>query len=410
MSTPTLPLPVADYAPHADGPLAGVRVLDLSRLVSGNMLTHQLADFGAEVIKVERPGVGDDLRNWRTDGVEVHFKHYCRNKKSITLDLRQSRGRELLLDLVATAQVLVENFRPGTLEQWGLGPDELHARNPALIVTRISGWGQTGSKAGDPGYGSLIEARSGFAAMNGFGDRPPVLPPLALADMVAGLQGAFAVMVALRAIETNGGPGQIIDLSLFEPLHSILGPNAAIYQLTGREPQRTGNRSQTTAPRNAYRTKDGKFVALSASMQSMAERLFRAIGRPELIDDPRFRTNADRVANNDELDPIVAAFMARHTQAELVAFFTERAVTVGPVYSVADIVEDSYVHERGVLANFPDEEMAAMPMPVPAVRLSGTPGAIRTPAPKVGQHNEAVFAPIGVGPEELAALRGQGII
>ncbi|MBT6274758.1 MAG: CoA transferase [Chromatiales bacterium] len=407
---PELSLPTADYQPDANVPLVGIRVLDLSRLVSGNMVTHQLADFGAEVIKVERPGVGDDLRNWRVNGVEVHFKHYCRNKRSITLDLRHNEGRDLLLQLVRTAHVIVENFRPGTMERWGLGPDELHAVNPSLIITRVSGWGQTSSKAGDPGYGSLIEARSGFAAMNGFADREPVLPPLALADMVAGLQGAFAVMVALREIETNGGDGQTVDLSLFEPLHSILGPNAAIYQLTGREPRRTGNRSDTTAPRNAYRTLDGKYVALSASMQSMAERLLKAIGREELIDDPRFRTNADRVANNDELDPIVAEFMASRTQKDLVEYFTQQEVTVGPISSIADIVEDNYVREREVLASYPDEDMGSMPMPAPAVRLSQTPGAIRTPAPTLGQHTDEMLMDLGVSPENLRSLRDRGVI
>jgi crotonobetainyl-CoA:carnitine CoA-transferase CaiB-like acyl-CoA transferase len=406
----TANLPQKNYAEDAPAPLDGIRVLDLSRLVSGNMVTMQLADFGAEVIKVERPGHGDDLRNWRVAGHSVHFKQYCRNKLSITLDPRGDAGRELLLKLVATAHVLVENFRPGTLEKWGLGVAVLHAQNPKLIVVRVSGWGQDGPKRDEPGYGSLIEGRSGFAAMNGFADRPPLLPPLALADMVAGIQGAYAVMIALRAVEVSGQAGQVVDVSLFEPLHSTLGPNAAIYQLTGSAPTRTGNRSETTAPRNAYRCKDGKYVALSASMQAMAERLFHAMGRPELIDDPRFKTNADRVANNDELDPIVANFMASRTQAELVEFFTERAITVGPIYNVDDLLEDEFVLAREILANYPDNDMGTMPMTGIAARLTLTPGQIRRPAPELGEHNEQVFGGVGITADALAQLRADNVI
>lgn len=406
----TARLPRRDFEPDASAPLDGVRVLDLSRLVSGNMLTLQLADFGADVIKVEQPGTGDDLRAWRVAGHSVHFKQYCRNKRSVTLNLREPRGRELLLAMVEHAQVLVENFRAGTLERWGLDEATLHAANPQLLVVRVSGWGQTGPKAGDPGYGSLVEGRSGFAEMNGFADRAPVLPPLALADMVAGLQGAFAVMVALREVEVKGGAGQVIDLSLFDPLHSVLGPNAAIYQLTGRTPGRTGNRSETTAPRNAYRCKDDKYVALSASMQPMAERLFRAMGRAELIDDPRFRTNPDRVANNDELDPIVAEFMAARTQAEIVEFFTREQVTVGPIYNVDDLVEDEFILAREVIASYPDADMGRMPMATPAVRLTGTPAKVRRPAPRLGEHTALVLAEVGVDAEALADLEADGIV
>ncbi|MBT7760616.1 MAG: CoA transferase, partial [Rhodospirillaceae bacterium] len=294
-----------DYRPDAPAPLDGVRVLDLSRLVAGNALTHVLADYGAEVIKVERPGHGDDLRNWRVEGVSIHWKVYARNKKSITLNPRSEAGRELLLRLVEGAQVLVENFLPGTLEKWNLGPDVLAARNPALVMVRISGWGQNGPDRDQPGFGSLVEARSGFAAMNGFPDRPPVLPPLALADMVTGMYGGMATLGALRQCEGRGGKGQVIDLPLFDPMLAILGPQGAEYQLTGQSAARSGSRSTTTAPRNTYRCKDGRFVALSASMQSMAERLFKTMGREDLINDPRFKTNADRVKNNDILDPIV---------------------------------------------------------------------------------------------------------
>ncbi|MDA1099018.1 MAG: CoA transferase [Proteobacteria bacterium] len=399
-----------DYRPDAPAPLDGVRVLDLSRLVAGNALTHVLADYGAEVIKVERPGHGDDLRNWRVEGISIHWKVYARNKKSITLNPRSAAGRDLLLRLVEGAQVLVENFLPGTLEQWNLGPEVLAARNPALIVVRISGWGQTGPDRDQPGFGSLVEARSGFAAMNGFPDRPPVLPPLALADMVTGMYGGMATLVALRQCEVRGGRGQVIDLPLFDPMLAILGPQAAAYQLTGQSAVRSGSRSTTTAPRNTYRCRDGRYVALSASMQSMAERLFKAMGRADLIDDPRFRTNADRVSNNDILDPIVGAFMAQHDQPDLLEIFQAAGVTVGPVHDTAGMLADDMVREREVMLRFPDSEMGELPMHNVAAHLSETPGQIRHPAPELGQHNGEIYGALGLSPEDIAVLEKEDVI
>lgn len=398
-----------EYQADAPAALSGVRVLDLSRLVAGNAVTHVMADHGAEVVKIERPGVGDDLRNWKTNGVSLHWKVYCRNKKSVSLDLRTARGREILLDLAAGAEVLVENFKPGTLEKWGLGPAELQARNPGLVMVRVSGWGQDGMWAGKPGFGSLVEAMSGFAAMNGFGDRPPVLPPLALADMIAGLYGAFATMVALRVVE-GGGLGQVIDLPLFDPIYSVLGPVAAQYRMTGENPERTGSRSTQTAPRGVYETADGRFVALSGSMQAMAERFFRTIGRPELIEDPRFLTNSDRVANNDELDPIVAEFMARHSQAELLALFEAADVTVGPVADIDQLMDHPYINDRAVIVDLPDPDVGRVPMHTVVPRMSGTPGAIRTPAPEIGQHNSEVLGALGLSDDDRARLAEEGII
>ncbi|MCB1811076.1 MAG: CoA transferase [Candidatus Competibacteraceae bacterium] len=391
-------------------PLHDIRILDLSRLVAGNMLTHNLADFGAEVIKIERPGVGDDLRNWRVEGVATHWKVYARNKKSLSLDLRQPQGRDILLKLVESAHVLVENFVPGTLERWQLGPTELHARNPGLIIARVSGWGQTGPYREKPGFGSLVEAMSGFAAMTGFPDRPPVLPPLALADMIAGLSGAMAVLTALRACESGGQAGQVIDLSLFEPIFSTLGPQALNYQLTGETPQRMGSRTAITAPRNVYACKDGRYVALSASMQGMAERLFRAIGRAELIDDPRFRSNTDRVANNDALDAIIAEFMAAHTQEECLAIFSQAQVTVGPVCDIEQLMEHPYIEGREVLVNAPDPELGSIPMHNVTPRLNGTPGSIRSPAPELGQHNAELLMELGFSSAEIEQLAQDKII
>ena len=399
-----------DFARDAAAPLDGVRILDLSRLVAGNALTHVLADFGAEVIKVERPGQGDDLRNWRVEGVSIHWKVYARNKKSITVNMRSDRGRAILLDLVKTAQMLVENFLPGTLEQWELGPDVLLAVNPKLIIVRISGWGQSGPDRSVPGFGSLVEARSGFAAMNGFADRPPVLPPLALADMVAGLYGAVAALVALRHCEVDQGKGQVVDLPLFDPLLSILGPQAALYELTGELPERLGSRSNLTAPRNSYCCRDGKFVALSASMQSMYERLMRTIGRPELIEDNRFLTNSDRVRNNDQLDRVVAQFIESHDQCDVLNIFRDAGVTVGPVHDTLGMLSDPLVKENKVMVRLPDEDIDSVVMHNVAARLSETPGLIRSPAPTLGEHNNEILGQIGIDETELSTLGEQGVI
>ena len=392
------------------GPLRATRVLDLSRLVAGNMLTHILADFGSEVVKVERPGKGDDLRNWRVRNVSLFWKVYSRNKKSLTLDLRRDEGREILLRLASGADVLVESFVPGTLEAWGIGPAVLHAHNPRLVVVRISGWGQTGLYRERPGFGSLVEGMSGFASLNGFPDRPPLLPPLALADMVAGYSGACATLMALREVEQHGGSGQVIDLSLFDPLFAALGPAAAEHRMTGEAPARSGSRSKLSCPRNVYRCRDGKYVSLSASVQAVAERLLRAIGRPDLIADPRFSTNEARVQNDDALDPMVAAFVAKMSREEALAYFAEADVTVGPVLDISDLVAHPYIEDREVLAEYPDAELGVLPMHHVSPQLSGTPGAIHSPAPDIGQHTAEILARLGLDPDALDRLRRQGIV
>lgn len=385
------------FQPDAVGPLAGVRVLDLSRLVAGNMLSLQLADFGAEVIKIEDPSKGDPLRDWKVDGISVHWKVYARNKKSVTLNLREKPARELLLRLAETAQVFIENYRPGTLEKMGLGPDVLHAHNPKLIVVRVTGWGQDGPYRDRPGFGTLVEGVSTFAAKNGFPDRPPVLPPLALADMIAGLYGASAVLTALRAIEVGGGRGQVIDLPLLDPIFSILGPEAAIYQLTGEIKPRTGSRSGTAGPRNVFQTRDGRFIAISASMQVMVDRLFRAVGREDMIADPRFRTNADRVRNAEEAEAPIRAFILERTLDEALAVFEQAEVTAAPVYEIDQFIADPHVRAREILVTLPDDEMESVPMHAVVPRLSATPGAIRHAAPKLGEHNDEILGALDGG-------------
>lgn len=398
-----------DYTPQATGPLTGIRVLDLSRLFAGNVLTQILGDFGAEVIKVEPPE-GDTLRAWQTNGVSTHWKIYARNKKSLALDLRKPEAIDLLRRLVPTATLLIESFRPGILEMMGLAPAQLLTLNPKLVIARISGWGQDGPYSQRPGFGTVIEGMSGFASFNGFADREPVLPPMYLADGVAGLYGASAVMIALREVEHNGGRGQVIDLPLLDPLFAILSPQAANYRLTGKVKPRTGSRSTNSAPRNVYRCQDGKYVALSGSTQGMAERIFRAIGRAELNDDPRFRTNASRVKHAEELDAILGEYIGRHPQAANVAFFEKASVTVGPIYDVAQILEDPHFIEREVVADYPDAETGTLPMHHVVPRLGGTPGAIRTPAPRLGEHNRVILAELGVDDSAYARLVTAGVV
>jgi crotonobetainyl-CoA:carnitine CoA-transferase CaiB-like acyl-CoA transferase len=398
------------FRPEASCPLDGIRVLDLSRLVAGNMVSLQLADFGAEVIKIEDPRKGDPLRDWRTNGISVHWKVYARNKKSVTLNLRTAEGMDLLRKLASTARVFIENFRPGTLEEMGIGPDALHAINPKLIIVRVSGWGQDGPYRDKPGFGSLVEGMSTFAAKNGFADRPPVLPPLALADMIAGLYGANAVLVALREIEQHAGQGQVIDLPLLDPIFSILGPEAALYKLTQKIEPRVGSRSNNTAPRNVYETKDGRFIAISASIQSMAARLYRAIGRADMIDDPRFRTNTDRVKNIDEAERPVAEFIKARTLAENLGVFGKAEVTAAPVYDIDQFIADPHVQAREIVTELPDPEMGSVPMHHVVPRLSGTPGEIRNPAPALGEHNDAILGGLGLDAAAIAVLRKRNVI
>src|SRR5436190_14555318 len=350
------------FEPAAAGPLDGVRVIDLSRLVAGNAVSSQLADFGAEVLKIEDPVRGDPLRAWQTNGVSVHWKLYARNKKSMALSPRARRGRDLLLDLIGGSEVLIENFRPGTLETIGLGPDVLHARNPRLIVVRVSGWGQDGPYRDRPGFGTLVESVSGYAARTGFADREPVLPPTALADMVAGLYGAFAVMVALRRVEVEGGSGQVIDLPLLDPLFSFIATEAPIYKLTGAIRPRTGSRSETTSPRNVFRTKDGRYIGISASIQAMSERLFRAIGHPDMLEDPRFRTNSDRVKNAAETEAPIVAFIAARTLDENMAAFAAAEVTAAPVYDIDQFLADPHVQAREIVVDLPDADTGRIAM------------------------------------------------
>lgn len=391
-------------------PLENLKVLDLSRLAAGNMVSHMFADFGADVIKIEKPGKGDDLRNWKINGVSHWWAVYSRNKRSIALNLKEEEGLNLLEELVKTADVFIENFVPGTLEKWGIGPERLIELNNKIIILRISGWGQTGIYKNAPGFGSLVEGMSGFASMTGEKGKGPLLPPTALADMVAGLTGFGAILMAILASKKNDLGGQVIDLSLFEPLFSIIGPWAASYQISGNIPKRMGNRSSVAAPRGIYRTKDNKYISLSASMQSMWEKLAKTIGKKEFITDNRFLTNTDRLNNNDDLDDVISKFMRKSNREDLLKTFLDAGVTVGPVLDISELIEHPYILDREVLIEHEDTEFGNMLMHQTFPRLSKTPGKVKKSAPLVGENTDDVLKEIGITDIQIKQLRKQNII
>ncbi len=391
-------------------PLENIRILDLSRLAAGNMVSHMFADFGADVIKVEKPGKGDDLRNWQVNDVAHWWAVYSRNKRSIALNLKEEEGLKLLKELVKSADVFIENFVPGTLEKWGIGPDNLLDLNKNLIILRISGWGQTGIYKDAPGFGSLVEGMSGFASMTGEEHQKPLLPPLALADMVAGLTGFGAILMALIASKKNQTGGQVIDLSLFEPLFSILGPWAASYKISGKIPPRIGNRSNVAAPRGIYKTKDNKFVSLSASMQSMWQKLAITIGAQELINDPKFLTNSDRLSNQDDLDEVISNFIKKFDRDPLLKLFSEEGITVGPVLDISEIIEHPYVLDRKILIEHYNNNYGNILMHQAFPRLSKTPGKVKSSAPSIGENTNDILKEIGLTKSQIDKLRDNKII
>ena len=391
-------------------PLENIRILDLSRLAAGNMVSHMFADFGADVIKVEKPGKGDDLRNWQVNDVAHWWAVYSRNKRSIALNLKEEEGLKLLKKLVKSADVFIENFVPGTLEKWGVGPDKLLELNKNLIILRISGWGQTGIFKDAPGFGSLVEGMSGFASMTGEENQKPLLPPLALADMVAGLTGFGAILMAVIASKKNQIGGQVIDLSLFEPLFSILGPWAASYKISGKIPPRIGNRSNVAAPRGIYKTKDNKFVSLSASMQSMWEKLAITIGAQELINDPKFLTNSDRLSNQDDLDDVISNFIKKFDRDPLLKLFSDEGITVGPVLDISEIIEHPYVLDRKILIEHYNNNYGNILMHQAFPRLSKTPGKVKSSAPSIGENTNDILKEIGLTKSQIEKLRDNKII
>jgi crotonobetainyl-CoA:carnitine CoA-transferase CaiB-like acyl-CoA transferase len=394
-------------------PLDGLRVVDAATLFAGPVIATIMGDYGADVIKIEHPR-GDTLRTlgWSKDGVSLWWALVGRNKRSVTLDFGHDQGQELAKRILADADVFIEGFRPGTLERWNLAPATLHELNPGLVIVRTSGFGQTGPYRNLPGFGTLAESISGYAYMNGWPDGPPTLPPFALADGVASLTGAYAVMYALWWREHGGnGQGQVIDLSIYEPLFWILGPQPLVYDQLGIVQERTGNAAPFTAPRNAYRAKDGRWLGLSASAQSIAERLMKVVGRDDLVDEPWFRDHTGRLEHADELDAIIQEWIGRHTTEEVLAAFAEHEAAIAPINSIADILEDPQYAARETITTVDHPTLGPLKMQNVIPRLDETPGRIDHPGPDLGAHNREVYVgELGLSDEQLAELAEQGIV
>jgi crotonobetainyl-CoA:carnitine CoA-transferase CaiB-like acyl-CoA transferase len=395
-------------------PLAGLTVIDCGQVIAGPTLAMLLGDFGADVIKVENPGTGDQVRNFgkAKDGVSLFSKLISRNKRSVTLNLRDKRGQDLLCRLIEATQadVLIESFRPGTFDQWNLGYDRLSKLSPGLVLARVSGFGQEGPYRNRPGFGTLAEAMSGFADITGQADGPPTLPPFALADNFAALYGALGVLAAIRGRDARGGKGQIVDVSLLESLTAVLGIYFVEYDQLGIVPKRNGNRT-ASAPRNTYRTRDGRWVAIAASTQSIAERLFAVMGRPEILKDPRFLTNRDRVTNVEAIDEIVGEWVGRHDRDALVEILVKAEVAVGPVMDVADLAADPQLRHRRTLTRIADDEIGDVLMPEVQPKLSATPGKIRRAGPPLGRDtNDILSTTLGLDATEIEALRAEKVI
>jgi crotonobetainyl-CoA:carnitine CoA-transferase CaiB-like acyl-CoA transferase len=390
-------------------PLDGVRVLDLSRMVAGGVAGMLLADFGADVVKLEQPGVGDPLRQWTAEGQPFWWKVYARNKRFITLNLKSDEGRALLLQLLPQFDVVMESFVPGTLERLRLGPETLQACHPGLVVLRISGWGQTGPGAERPGFGTLVEAASGFAAMNGEPDGAPIVPSFPLADATSALYAVNAIMFALYHRDVHGGPGQVIDLSLFESLFSLLGPLSAEYAAFGKTRSRNGSHSRNAGPRGCYRTQDGGWIAVSGSTPKMAARFLCAYGLDAMLADPRFASNEARVIHGRELDAAICDAIGARTVAQNLAIIEEHKLTAGPVNTVADVEQDPHWRARPLTVDIPDHGRSIrMHNVVP--RLSVTPGDIQWAGGALGQDNESVYHELGVSCDEQKRLTSAGVI
>ncbi|WP_327092805.1 CoA transferase [Nonomuraea sp. NBC_01738] len=393
------------------GSLADLRVIDMATLFAGPSAAMMLGDFGADVIKIEHPRRGDPSRGHgaSVDGVGLWWKTLGRNKRAAAVDLSRPQGQDIIRRLAAGSDVLIENFRPGTLERWGLDPQDLLKDNPRLIVARMTGFGQFGPMAKQPGFGTLAEAMSGFASMTGQPDGPPTLPPLALADGIAGLAMSYAIMVALHHRERTG-QGQVIDMAIIEPILGLLGPQMTAFRALGVVPERTGNRSSSNAPRNTYRTRDGRWLAISTSAQPVAERVVTLVGRGDLVGQPWFASGSGRVAHVDELDEAVASWIAARDADEVIAAFEEAQAAIAPIYNVKDIAVDPQYAALGTFVDVADEELGEVTMQNVMFRLSDSPGEVRWPGRSLGHDTEQVLAELGLDAAAIAALREDGVI
>lgn len=388
------------------GALDGIRIIDAATLIAGPFVATVLGDFGADVIKVEHPR-GDPVRTHghQKDGVGLWWKVVGRNKRTMTLDLSRPEGQEIFCRLAATADVVIENFRPGTLERWHVGPEDLWKANPKLIVVRMTGFGQFGPYSKRPGFGTIAESMSGFAHITGEAGGPPTLPPFGLADGIAGLAGAIATLLALFSRDRTDGKGQVIDLAIIEPILTILGPQPTEYDQLGIVQTRSGNRSLNNAPRNTYRTQDGKWVAVSSSAQSVAERVMVLVGRADLTKQPWFRSGAERARHADEIDAAVAQWIAARDVADVIREFEAAEAAIAPIYDIADVMRDPQYEALHSLVSIPDPQLGTIKMQNVLFRMTGTPGAIRWAGRPIGADTDAILAELGYKREGIAALR-----
>ena len=394
-------------------PLAGLRVVEAATLAAGPMVGTALGEFGAEVVKVEAPGTGDPMRTWglRRDGIALVWKSVSRNKRCVTLDLRQPAGQELLHELLAVSDVLVVGTRPSALERWGIDYETVHARHPHIVMLHVSGYGRGGPKSDRPGYGTLAEAMSGFAHVVGQPDGPPTLPPFMLADGVASLAATYAVMMALYHRDVHGGEGQLVDVNLIEPLARLIESSTLAFDVLGVVPQRVGNRLDASAPRNAYRTADGHWIAISSASPSIAVRVFRAIDRSDLAVDPDYVDPVRRQERAGEVDELVAKWIDQRTLDEAMAVFEAAQVTAAPVYDAEQLVSDEHLRARGTFVTVDDPEFGTVTVQAPVAQLSETPGRIEHLGRALGADNDAVYGGLlGLDADRLSELRAASVI
>lgn len=394
-----------------NGPLAGLRVVDAATLFAGPLAATYLGDFGADVVKVEHPRRPDAARGHgpNKDGIGLWWKTLGRNKRTVTIDLKRADGAATMRRLLAKTDVFVENFRPGTLERWGLSPQTLLQDNPGLVIARVTAFGQDGPYAGRPGFGSLAEAMSGFAALTGEPGGPPTLPPFGLADGIAGLATAYAVMAALRHRDATG-EGQVIDLAIIEPILMMLGAPLTAFDQLGYVQPRTGNRSVNNAPRNVYRTGDDDWVAVSTSSQSIAERVMALVGRADLVDEPWFASGSGRAEHADELDRAVGGWIGAHGTPKVIAAFEQAQAAVAPVYDVRGVLTDPQYQARGTAITIRDDDLGPLVMQNVLFRLSATPGRVRWGGRAPGADTDEVLAELGLEPGEIIRLRKDGAV
>ena len=395
----------------ADGPLTGLRVLDASTILAGPLAAQLLGDYGAEVIKIEHPTRGDGMRGHglAKDGVSLWWKMVSRNKRTLSLYLGDPEGAAVFIELAATADVVVENFRPGTFERWGLGYDVLSADNPGLVMLRVTGFGQSGPYAARPAFGTLVEAMSGFAHLTGQPDGPPTLPAFGLADSLAGLAGAAAVSMALYH-RARGGPGQEIDLDLLSPIMTAVGPGVIYADQLGIDQERTGNRSSNNSPRNTYLTRDGHWLAVSTSADRIAQKVMILVGHPEVLEEPWFATGRQRAQHADLLDAHVGSWIGERTRTEVLTAFEEAGAAVAPVYKPSELLDDPQVRAMELVTSVPDKDLGTMRMQNVPWRMAATPGRIRSTGRNLGEDTDSILAELGITPDRVAELRDRGIV